>query len=255
MIDDEIHGIGPIEGIRRLLTASESEWLFLCAGDMPLMRRALPQYLSEFVSSDYDAYIGSMDGRLQPLCGLYSKAVLPAIREQIALKSYKITELLQHVRTKTVPLEFTRFDRRILENVNTPRDSAPGMSALHFRACERGSFGEDDLCRDSASAVESLSDQGGHSSRKGVWTQPDLPRTERRVCENGLTAFPVESRTDHSGLSPAISEEQSCRSDAFRSGVWDTWQVLLAVLSVSLCSFERGHRRDRHFVRGGLKTG
>ena len=38
---DENRGIGPIEGMRRLLAESESEWMFLCAADMPLLCREL----------------------------------------------------------------------------------------------------------------------------------------------------------------------------------------------------------------------
>lgn len=122
VVYDENVGIGPMEGMRRLIMEAESEWMFLCAADMPLLRRELAGYIGEFISSDYDCCVVTSGGRVHPLCGVYSKRVLPAIEEQIAAGQYKLSEALRRVRTKYVPLEHTRFDARMLENVNTPRD-------------------------------------------------------------------------------------------------------------------------------------
>lgn len=132
---DENRGIGPIEGMRRLLAESESEWMFLCAADMPLLRRELAEYVGEFISSDYDCCVVTSGGRVHPLCGVYSKRVLPVIGEQIAAGQYKLTEVLQRVRTKFVPLEYARFDARMLENVNTPRDYARLFTPRVFCVC------------------------------------------------------------------------------------------------------------------------
>lgn len=122
VVYDERRGVGPIEGIRRLLTEAESERLFLCAADMPLLRRELAEYVGEFVSSDYDCCIVTSGGRLQPLCGVYAKSALPVIEEQLAAGRYRLSDVLRRARTKYIPLEYTRFDARMLENVNTPRD-------------------------------------------------------------------------------------------------------------------------------------
>lgn len=54
VLADENQGIGPIEGIRQALRFSGSNHVFVCAVDMPLVRREMMLYLAEFISSDYD---------------------------------------------------------------------------------------------------------------------------------------------------------------------------------------------------------
>ena len=148
VVYDENRSIGPIEGMRRLLTESESEWMFLCAADMPLLRRELAEYVSDFISSDYDCCVVTCGGHVHPLCGVYSKRVLPVIGEQIAAGQYKLSGVLQRVRTKIVPLEYTRFDARVLENVNTPRDYARLLAPRVFCVCGHKNSGKTTLiCR------------------------------------------------------------------------------------------------------------
>ena len=145
---DENRDIGPIEGIRRLLTESEHDWMFLCAVDMPLLRREVAEYVGEFLSSDYDCCIMTSGGRVHPLCGAYAKSVAPVIEEQIAAGQYKLSEVLHRVRTKYVPLEYTRFDDRVLENVNTPQEYAHLFAPRIFCVCGHKNSGKTTLiCR------------------------------------------------------------------------------------------------------------
>lgn len=135
VVYDEHRDIGPIEGMRRLLMEAESEYLFLCAADMPLLRRELADFLALFLSSDCDCCVATSAGRVQPLCGIYSKNVLGAVEEQIASERYKLSGVLERVRAKYVPLELSRFDARAVENVNTPREYARLFAPRVFCVC------------------------------------------------------------------------------------------------------------------------
>ena len=119
VVYDEIKEIGPIEGIRQLVSASGEEYIFICAADMPFVNADIAKYIAEFISSDYDCYVVADEDRVHPLCAIYSKKILPVIEELIREGKYKLMELLNRVRTKYISLEHTDFDRRVLRNVNT----------------------------------------------------------------------------------------------------------------------------------------
>ena len=97
---DEHQGIGPIEGIRHSLLHACSDYVFFCAVDMPFVCREMILYLSEFISSDYDAYVFCEKDKVHPLCGIYSKAALPACEELIEEGQYRMMSLLSRIRTK-----------------------------------------------------------------------------------------------------------------------------------------------------------
>ena len=122
VIADETKDIGPIEGIRQALRSSGSDYVFVCAVDTPFVRKEMMQYLAEFISSDYDAFVFRDGNRIHPHIGIYSRAALPAIEEMIGEKQYRLTKLLSRIRTKYVDIGTSCFDRKVLRNINTPDD-------------------------------------------------------------------------------------------------------------------------------------
>ena len=119
---DEHLNIGPIEGIRHALSHASSDYVFICSVDTPFVKREMMLYLAEFISSDYDCYVFRDKDRIHPLCGIYKRAVLPAVLEQIAEGNYRMMRLLTRVRTKYVDIGTSCFDPRALLNINTPAD-------------------------------------------------------------------------------------------------------------------------------------
>ena len=122
VIADETKDIGPIEGIRQALRSSGSDYVFVCAVDTPFVRKEMMQYLAEFISSDYDAFVFREGDRIHPHIGIYSRAALSVIEEMIGEKQYRLTELLSRIRTKYVDIGTSCFDRKVLRNINTPDD-------------------------------------------------------------------------------------------------------------------------------------
>lgn len=119
---DENWDIGPMEGIRQILKASGREAAFICATDMPFLKKELVFYMSQFLCSDYDCYIICDKNRIHPLCGIYSKSVLPVIEELIAAGDYKLTKLLDRVRTKYISLAYSCFSEKVVKNINTRQE-------------------------------------------------------------------------------------------------------------------------------------
>ena len=122
VVTDENHGIGPIEGIKQSLRHARSDYVFICAVDMPFVRREMVQYLAEFISSDYDAIVFRDGDRIHPLCGIYSRTVLPVAQEMISEGRYRLMDLLSRVRTKYADIDTGRFGSKSLLNINTPED-------------------------------------------------------------------------------------------------------------------------------------
>lgn len=122
VIRDEKSGIGPMEGIRNSLRYADTDYVFICAVDMPFVCRDMVMYLKEFMSSDHDVCIFRDGDRIHPLCGIYSRKILPAVEEMIAEGRYRIRDLLLRVRTKYVDIEKSCFSQKVLCNVNTPSE-------------------------------------------------------------------------------------------------------------------------------------
>ena len=122
IVRDEKTDSGPIEGILRSLEKSRNEYVFVCAADMPLMKKEVPVFLSQFICSDFDAYVITCEGKFQPLCTVYSKKMIPVIRAQIEKKEFKLSFLFEKVRTKFIPVESSSIPKETLSNINTPEE-------------------------------------------------------------------------------------------------------------------------------------
>ncbi|MBQ7584218.1 MAG: molybdopterin-guanine dinucleotide biosynthesis protein B [Lachnospiraceae bacterium] len=122
VVYDENRGIGPIEGIRQVLAAAKEEYVFICAADMPFIKKELVSYISGYISSGYDCYVIADEDHIQPLCAIYSGAVLPVIEELIRDGKYRLREIFSRVRTKYITLEHSCFDKKTIRNINTRED-------------------------------------------------------------------------------------------------------------------------------------
>lgn len=122
VVYDEHLGIGPLEGIYQVLSTAKEEYVFICAADMPFLKKELVAYMAEFISSDYDCYCLTDEEHIHPLCAIYSKAMLPVIREAIEKGNYRLLGVLRAVRTKFIKLETSCFDKKLVRNINTRQD-------------------------------------------------------------------------------------------------------------------------------------
>lgn len=119
IVKDKETEIGPIEAISQILSNSKNDNTFIFAVDMPLINRDFALFLSTYISSDVDVICPTLDGKINPLCAIYNKRIIPIIEKQKANKNYKLHSLLQSVNTKYVDLSYTRFDKKIVSNCNT----------------------------------------------------------------------------------------------------------------------------------------
>lgn len=119
VVYDEHREIGPMEGIFQILKNASTEYVFICAADMPFLKKELVFYMAEHISSDFDCYCLVDEDHVHPLCAIYSKKVLPVIQELIEKGQYRLLNILNRVRTKYISLEYTCFDKKVVRNINT----------------------------------------------------------------------------------------------------------------------------------------
>lgn len=112
---DQFPNCGPLGGVHAGLLAMETEYLIVSAVDMPYLERAAAQALLD-AGRNHDACVYRLEGRPEPLFGLYRRTCLPAAEAQLQEGRLAMSALLQ--RLDTVFLETDRPD--LFVNVNTP---------------------------------------------------------------------------------------------------------------------------------------
>lgn len=117
---------GPLGGLHAGLLACETEYLLLVAVDSPFVTKELAEALvlmSEH--SPGDAYVYSLDGRPEPLFGLYRKSCLAAAEEMLNAGENKMGLLLRRVETVFL---IGAGEKRFFVNLNTPEELAEVQS-------------------------------------------------------------------------------------------------------------------------------
>lgn len=132
LVSDSIKNIGPIEGIYQIIKNAQNQYIFICATDMPFLKKELVEYMKSFICSDFDCYTVYDENRLHPLCAIYSKNVIPIIQNMINNKNYKLKELLLNIKTKYINLNYTKFNEKIICNVNTFEEYKNIMKPIIF---------------------------------------------------------------------------------------------------------------------------
>ena len=120
--EDVEQGIGPIEAISRILEASDNEFVFICAGDMPFVKGDFASYLASFITEGVACICPVSEGRVNPLCAIYSTKMLPVLEEFKARKDYRLRDVLDAVNTLYVPFPQGGFGSEVFRNINTYED-------------------------------------------------------------------------------------------------------------------------------------
>jgi molybdopterin-guanine dinucleotide biosynthesis protein A len=128
-IKDLVPGRGPLSGIHSALNSSTSERNFIISCDLPFISSEMINYLIDD-KSDAEIVIPRAEGRIQPLCGIYSKLVLADVQNLLIESSNpqnnlrgSVYELLDRVKTKFVDVDKLNFYHpNLFLNINTPED-------------------------------------------------------------------------------------------------------------------------------------
>jgi len=127
-VRDPVADVGPLGGIAAGLAAAATPWLFVLAGDMPGVHRALVELVLSHGDADSDAVGIRIGNRPEPLCSALRVAVWrPIVSARIAARVLRASALLgeRHVRVRWIEEASVRAidpSLQSLRNVNSPED-------------------------------------------------------------------------------------------------------------------------------------
>jgi molybdopterin-guanine dinucleotide biosynthesis protein A len=115
---------GPLGGIHAAMKSSESESLFVVAGDMPWISGEMVQeMLEKFENDDCEVLIPRYHGLDEPLHAIYSRSLLTSLEEFLnSSGKLAIREFLKLVKVEYLVIEREMPDRNPFSNINRPED-------------------------------------------------------------------------------------------------------------------------------------
>ncbi|MBF0538324.1 MAG: molybdenum cofactor guanylyltransferase [Nitrospirae bacterium] len=122
LIGDVIDSRGPATGILSALLATGAEDIFVVACDMPLVKRALVEFIAQN-QCGYDAVVAVYGGTVQPLLGVYNRGAIPVIEGAIEAGRKGMRDILGLLNVRYIGQEEYRCidsDGKSFVNVNTP---------------------------------------------------------------------------------------------------------------------------------------
>ena len=127
VVPDEIPGRGPLAGIYTALLKSRTEFNMVLGCDLPFVNGRMLAYLAgRALNSGSDVTVPcSRDGRPQPLCALYRRRALYAVRTRLALGANKISGFFSMVHCEVIPwreVAGAGFTPTVFDNMNTPEE-------------------------------------------------------------------------------------------------------------------------------------
>ncbi|GAA0070093.1 molybdenum cofactor guanylyltransferase [Clostridium sardiniense] len=114
LVLDDFKDIGPIGGIYSSLKKARFSSVLIVAGDMPFLSRDILKCLGKYDFVE-DALIPVVNGRIQPLCGIYKKSILGVIEEMIEKDNYRLKSLLENINTRYIDIN----EEDNFSNINT----------------------------------------------------------------------------------------------------------------------------------------
>lgn len=130
VISDVFQNQGPLGGLHAALCACEAEAVFVVSCDMPLVKSSLVRDLiARWEESGRDSRLvgvdaviaAAPDGSVHPLFGIYSKAILPVLEEQLNGNQNRVMELLRKLRVRLVVVD-AASEAGQLANINTRQE-------------------------------------------------------------------------------------------------------------------------------------
>lgn len=114
----EVTGIGPIAGLYSVLKATDCDGVIFCPCDVPYFSREIVTLLLQEFEGNAPL-IMKTGGKIQSLCGIYPKNMLPEIEECIRERCYKIRCVLDKADARYLEAKDYGIEERTFCNINT----------------------------------------------------------------------------------------------------------------------------------------
>ncbi len=127
VLPDVEPGRGPLGGLLTGLARARTEFNLFLGCDLPFVGERFLRWLAlSSLSCPADAVVpGMKSGGSQPLCAVYRRRALPAVRASLASGENRVQAALSRLRRREIPwreIASAGFSARIFDNMNTPQD-------------------------------------------------------------------------------------------------------------------------------------
>ncbi len=140
VVEDRFPGLGPGAGLHAALLASKKEALLCVSCDLPAFSEQAARCLLAQFPGDCAAMVcRDGTGQLHPLCGIYTKRMLPALERRLAAGRCRMTEVLEDAPTVVLDTAGLLPDD-VFFNMNTPADHRRAEEMIRIEK-EHGSAG------------------------------------------------------------------------------------------------------------------
>ncbi|MED3646582.1 molybdenum cofactor guanylyltransferase [Halalkalibacterium halodurans] len=122
--DPRYQGCGPLAGIFTAIEKESAYWYLTAPCDTPFLKKEIYDILFSYLDQEPDkkAVIPVVNGRKQPLIGLYHRSCLAPIQSLLEQKRYKVGFLFQLVDTLFVEDKAFEQLHSSFVNINRPED-------------------------------------------------------------------------------------------------------------------------------------
>ena len=140
VVEDRFPGLGPGAGLHAALLASKKEALLCVPCDLPAFSEQAARCLLAQFPGDCAAMVcRDSTGQLHPLCGIYTREMLPALERRLAAGRCRMTEALEDAPTVVLDTAGLLPDD-VFFNMNTPADHRRAEEMIRIEK-EHGSAG------------------------------------------------------------------------------------------------------------------
>jgi molybdopterin-guanine dinucleotide biosynthesis protein A len=94
VVQDDLPGIGPAAGIFSALRELPADFIIVVAVDMPRMDPGFLASLLQQAISQGVGVVPRVNGRWEPLAAVYTRSVLPLLKERIRLEKFSLQEFV-----------------------------------------------------------------------------------------------------------------------------------------------------------------
>ncbi|MGE0567404.1 MAG: molybdenum cofactor guanylyltransferase [Bacteroidia bacterium] len=130
VISDSIINKGPLSGIYSGLATSDTENNFFLSCDMPLIKTELLKFIVLKMDVSGKANIARHNNFIEPMCGIYSKAIIPLLKQQFESNDLKILNVLNQTNVNYIDVDNESFyNKNIFRNINS-MDDITGLEKL-----------------------------------------------------------------------------------------------------------------------------
>lgn len=118
---DEVSGLGPLAGIYSVMEAVDADAYIVLPCDMPYIEGIHLARLYALLGQE-DILLVEDGGRRQPFPGIYKGNVKPFIKELLAARKLRMSELYELVQVRCVRSDaVTSSPEQVFRNINTPQ--------------------------------------------------------------------------------------------------------------------------------------